>query len=50
MGRLTEYMALANMTSKERKKYAYGTNAQAYFSHIEITNDLLKKIKPKKNE
>ena len=48
MGRLTEYMALANMTSKERKKYAYGTNAQAYFSHIEITNDLLNKITHKR--
>lgn len=50
MGRLSEYMALANMTSKERKKYAYGTNAEIYFSHIEITNELLKQIKPKKNE
>ena len=50
MGRITEYMVLANMTSDERKKYAYGTNAQIYFSHIEITTELLKQVKPKKNE
>jgi hypothetical protein len=48
MGRATEIVALANMTSKERKKYAYGSNAEVYFSRIEITTELLKKVKPKK--
>jgi hypothetical protein len=48
MGRATEYIALANMTSKERKKYVYGSNHQSYFSHIDITTELLKKIPPKK--
>ena len=48
MGRATEILALANMTSKDRKKYAYGANAEVYFSRIEITTELLKKVKPKK--
>jgi len=48
MGRASEIMALANMTSKDRKKYAYGSNAEVYFSRIEITTELLKKVKPKK--
>jgi hypothetical protein len=50
MGRASEIMALANMTSKQRKKYAYGVNAKVYFSHLEITTELLKKVKPKKDE
>lgn len=48
MGRATEILALANMTSKDRKKYAYGANAEVYFSRIEITTELLKRVKPKK--
>jgi hypothetical protein len=50
MGRATELIALSNMTSDERKRFAYGNNAATYFTHITITNELLKLVKPTKNE
>jgi hypothetical protein len=36
MGRATELIALSNMTSDERKRFAYGNNAATYFTHITI--------------
>jgi hypothetical protein len=50
MGRATELIALSNMTSDERKRFAYGNNAATYFTHITITNELLKLVKPTRNE
>jgi hypothetical protein len=50
MGRATELIALSNMTSDERKRFAYGNNAATYFTHITIDTDLLKKVKPKRDE
>jgi hypothetical protein len=50
MGRATELLALSNMTSEERKRFAYGNNAATYFTHITITNELLKSIKPIKTK
>jgi hypothetical protein len=50
MGRATELIALSNMTSDERKRFAYGNNAATYFTHITIDTELLKKVKPKINE
>jgi len=46
MGRLSEAVALVNMTSDERKKYAYGQNKLIYFSHLNIDDGFLKKYKP----
>ena len=46
MGRLSEAVALVNMTSDERKKYAYGQNKLIYFSHLNIDDEFLKKYKP----
>jgi hypothetical protein len=46
MGRLSEAVAVINMTSSERKKYVYGVNKEIYFSHININEDFLKKYKP----
>ena len=48
MGRVTEAFALANMTSEERRRYAYGKNAESYFTHITIDTKILKQIKPPK--
>jgi hypothetical protein len=48
MGRMTEVFALANMTSEERRRYAYGKNAESYFTHITIDTKILKQIKPPK--
>jgi len=50
MGRLTEGFALANMPSEERRRYAYGKNAESYFTHITIDTKTLKQIPPPKNE
>ena len=50
MGRATELIALSNMTSDERKRFAYGNNAATYFTHITIDTEILKKVKPKSNE
>ena len=50
MGRATELIALSNMTSDERKRFAYGSNGATYFTHITIDTELLKKVKPKSNE
>jgi hypothetical protein len=47
MGRATELIALSNMTSDERKRFAYGNNAATYFTHITIDTELLKKVMPK---
>jgi hypothetical protein len=49
MGRATELIALSNMTSDERKRFAYGNNAATYFTHITIDTELLKKVKPPKS-
>jgi hypothetical protein len=48
MGRLTEYMAVLNMTAEERKKYVYGTNRYVYLSYIDLSDDFLKTHKPLK--
>lgn len=48
MGRLSEAVAVVNMTSDERKKYVYGQNRLIYFSHLNIDDDFLKKYKPPK--
>jgi hypothetical protein len=48
MGRLTEVLALANMTSDQRKRYAYGKNAEVYFTHLTVTTEVLKEIRPPK--
>ena len=50
MGRLTEGFALANMPSEERRRYAYGKNAESYFTHITIDTKTLKQIPPPKND
>ena len=50
MGRLTEGFALANMPSEERRRYAYGKNAESYFTHITIDTKTLKQIPPPKDE
>ena len=50
MGKATELIALSNMTSDERKRFAYGSNGATYFTHITIDTELLKKVKPKSNE
>jgi hypothetical protein len=38
----------SNMTSDERKRFAYGNNAATYFTHITIDTELLKKVKPRR--
>lgn len=48
MGRLSEAIAIVNMTSSERKKYVYGLNKEIYFSHFNMGEDFLKKHKPVK--
>ena len=48
MGRISEAVAVVNMTSDERKKYAYGQNKLIYFSHLNIDDGFLKKYKPPK--
>jgi hypothetical protein len=48
MGRATEAIALSNMTSEDRKRYAYGKNAEVYFTHITIDTEILKQIRPPK--
>lgn len=48
MGRLSEAVAVVNMTSGERKKYVYGQNRLIYFSYLNIEDDFLKKYKPPK--
>jgi hypothetical protein len=50
MGRATELIALSNMTSTARKRFAYGNNAATYFTHITIDTELLKKVKPSKDD
>ena len=46
MGRLSEAIAVVNMTSSERKKYVYGLNKEIYFSNFNIDEDFLKKYRP----
>jgi len=46
MGRLSEAIAVVNMTSNQRKKYVYGLNKEIYFSHFNIDEDFLKRHKP----
>jgi len=46
MGRLSQAIAVINMTSNERKKYVYGLNKDIYFSHFNIDEEFLKKNRP----
>lgn len=50
MGRLSEAIAVVNMTSSERKKYVYGLNKEIYFSNFNIDEDFLKKHRPIKKQ
>lgn len=50
MGRLSQAMALANMTSSDRRKFASGKGSDVYFTKITITNELLKAIPPAKEK
>lgn len=49
MGRVTELFALANMTAKERAKFAYGEGSTK-FTHLAINRDLLKEVPIRKEE
>jgi len=50
MGRLSEAIALANMTKKDRARYAYGVKSEAYFCYLNVDKQLLKEITPKRDE
>jgi len=50
MGRLSEAIALANMTKKDRARYAYGVKSEAYFCYLNVDKKLLKEITPKRDE
>ena len=43
-------MALANMTSSDRRKFAAGKGSDVYFTKITITNELLKAVPPAKEK
>lgn len=49
MGRLSQAVALANMTSSDRRKFASGKGSDVYFTKLTITNELLKAIPPAKD-